>query len=183
MSSAPGHWLSKEAHIRLIRVTIIPGSNDALVATTSLIARGFQSPTILTNAGDGSNRLFVAEQTGKIFIIKNGMKLLTPFLDLSSKMVKISALYDERGLIGLVFHPDYETNGRFFVYYSAPKTGTGIDHEATIAEYHVSASPDIADASSEKIIFRVDEPEMNHNGGQEEHSCWNWRYRACSCRN
>jgi hypothetical protein len=98
--------LSKEAHIRLIRVTIIPGSNDALVATTSLIARGFQSPTILTNAGDGSNRLFVAEQTGKIFIIKNGTKLLTPFLDLSSKMVKISALYDERGLIGLVFHPD-----------------------------------------------------------------------------
>jgi glucose/arabinose dehydrogenase len=158
--------LSREAHLRLIRVIITPGSKDALVATTNRIARGFQSPTILTNAGDGSNRLFVAEQTGKIFIIKNGTKLQKPFLDLSSKMVKVNSLYDERGLIGLVFHPDYKTNGRFFVYYSAPKTGTGIDHEATIAEYHVSADPDIADASSEKIIFRVDEPEMNHNGGQ-----------------
>lgn len=165
-SEGSSDTLSKEARIRLIRVTIIPGSNDALVATTSLIARGFQSPTILTNAGDGSNRLFVAEQTGKIFIIKNGTKLQTPFLDLSSKMVKISALYDERGLLGLVFHLDYETNGRFFVYYSAPKTGTGIDHEAIIAEYNVSANPDIADPESEQIIFRVDEPEMNHNGGQ-----------------
>jgi len=158
--------LSRQAQIKLIRVTIIPGSKDALIATTRIIARGFHSPTILTNAGDGTNRLFVAEQTGKIFIIKNGTKLQKPFLDLTSKMVKVNPLYDERGLLGLVFHPEYEMNGRFFVYYSAPKTGTGIDHEAIITEYHVSADSDIADPSSEKIIFRVNEPEMNHNGGQ-----------------
>jgi len=158
--------LIRNAQIKFIRVIIIPGSKDALVATTSIIARGFHSPTILTNAEDGSNRLFVAEQTGKIFIIKNGTKVQKPFLDLTDKIVKVNPLYDERGLLGLVFHPDYETNGRFFVYYSAPKTGTGIDHEAIIADYHVSADSDLADSSSEKIIFRVDEPEMNHNGGQ-----------------
>jgi glucose/arabinose dehydrogenase len=158
--------LSREAKISLIRVIVIPGSTDALIATISRIAQGFRSPTVLTNAGDGSNRLFIAEQTGKIFIIKDEVKLNTPFLDLSSKIVKINPLYDERGLIGLVFHPDYETNGRFFVYYSAPKSGTGIDHEGTIAEYHVSADADIANSSSERIIFRIDEPEANHNGGQ-----------------
>jgi glucose/arabinose dehydrogenase len=147
-------------------VTIIPGSDGALTAKLRVIARGFYSPLICTNAGDGSRRLFIGEQTGKIVILKNGTQLATPFLDLTSKIVKISKVYDERGLLGLVFHPDYKTNGRFFVYYSAPKNGTGINHEAIIAEYHVSSDPNIANASSEKIIFRVDEPEMNHNGGQ-----------------
>jgi glucose/arabinose dehydrogenase len=158
--------LSVYANIHLIRVIVIPGSSGAMVAKISLIERGFRSPTILTNAGDGSNRLFLGEQTGKIFIIENGKRLNIPFLDLSSKMVKINPLYDERGLLGLVFHPDYKNNGRFFVYYSAPKSGLGIDHEAVISEYHISADPNIADSASEKIIFRVDEPEMNHNGGQ-----------------
>jgi glucose/arabinose dehydrogenase len=158
--------LIKEARVRFIFVEITPGSTNALLASPTRVAKGFDSPTVLTNAGDGSNRLFVTEQKGKIFIITDGAKLQTPFLDLSSKMVKVNPLYDERGLLGLAFHPNYETNGRFFVYYSAPKTGMGINHEAIIAEYHVSSDPDIADPNSESIIFRVDEPEMNHNGGQ-----------------
>jgi glucose/arabinose dehydrogenase len=158
--------LTVNADIRGRHVTIIPGSQGALTAKLSMIARGFYSPLICTNAGDGSGRLFIGEQTGKIIILKNGTRLSTPFLDLTSKIVKISKVYDERGLLGLVFHPNYKNNGRFFVYYSAPKNGTGINHEATIAEYHVSANPNVADPSSEKIIFRVDEPEMNHNGGQ-----------------
>ena len=148
------------------RVKIIPGSEGALTAKLQVISRGLYSPLICTNAGDGSGRLFIGEQTGKIIILKNGTRLSKPFLDLTSKIVKISKVYDERGLLGLAFHPDYKTNGRFFVYYSAPKDGPGINHEAIIAEYHVSSVPDLADASSEKIIYRVDEPEMNHNGGQ-----------------
>jgi|GEM_PF-979544 len=158
--------LTVNANIRGRHVTVIPGSEGALTAKIHLIARGFYSPLICTNAGDGSGRLFIGEQTGKIIILKNGTRLSKPFLDLSSKIVKISKIYDERGLLGLVFHPNYKNNGRFFVYYSAPKNGTGINHEAIIAEYHVSSNPDVADASSEKIIFRVNEPEMNHNGGQ-----------------
>lgn len=154
------------ASIRGTRVIILPGSSGALTASLELITKGLKAPTLLTNAGDGSNRLFVAEQTGAIYIIENKNLLPTPFLDLSSKMVKVNSLYDERGLLGLVFHPSYESNGRFFVYYSAPKTGPGIDHEGIIAEYHVSANPDLADPTSEKVIYRFDEPESNHNGGQ-----------------
>jgi glucose/arabinose dehydrogenase len=154
------------ACIRGIRVIILPGSSGALTASLERVAKGLKAPTLLTNAGDGSNRVFVAEQTGAIYIIENGNMLPTPFLDLSSKMVKVNSLYDERGLLGLVFHPSYESNGRFFVYYSAPKTGPGIDHEGIIAEYHVSADPNRADPTTEKVIYRFDEPEMNHNGGQ-----------------
>jgi len=148
------------------RVVILPGSSGALTVSLECIAKGLKAPTVLTNAGDGSHRLFIAEQTGAIYLIENGTMLPAPFLDLSSKMVKVNPLYDERGLLGLVFHPSYETNGRFFVYYSAPKTGAGIDHEAIIAEYQVSDDPNLADPISEKIIYRIDEPESNHNGGQ-----------------
>jgi glucose/arabinose dehydrogenase len=158
--------MSMNAKIFGFHTTIIPGSTDALNASLELVANRLRAPTVLTNAEDLSNRLFVAEQTGKIKIIENGELLSTPFLDLSKKMVKVNSIYDERGLLGLVFHPSYETNGKFFVYYSAPKTGAGINHESIIAEYLVSSDPNIADPNSEQIIYRVDEPEMNHNGGQ-----------------
>lgn len=148
------------------RVIILPGTSGALTISLEKIATGLIAPTVLTNAGDGTNRLFVAEQTGAIYIIQNETMLPTPFLDLSSKMVNVNPLYDERGLLGMAFHPSYEINGRFFVYYSAPKTGTGIDHEGIIAEYAVSGDPNQADPTSEKIIYRFDEPESNHNGGQ-----------------
>jgi len=159
-------YLSINAKIFGFHTVILPGSINALTVDLKPIARRLKAPTVLTNAGDLSSRLFLAEQTGIIKIIENGELLSTPFLDLSEKMVKLSSFYDERGLLGLVFHPDYETNGRFFVYYSAPKTGPGINHESIIAEYLVSSDPNIADPNSEKIIYRVDQPEANHNGGQ-----------------
>jgi len=135
----------------------------------SIIANGFTSPVFLTNSGDGTNRLFVVDQIGIIYVIENYKLLEDPFIDISDKMVSLNNIYDERGLLGLAFHPDYENNGRFFVYYSSPKSGTGINHESILAEYKVSvANPNIADPTSEKIIFRVDQPESNHNGGQIE---------------
>ena len=166
--SAEGSNAYESMNVKIFgfRTTILPGDTNALTASLELIASKLKAPTLLTNAGDQSNRLFIAEQTGKIKIIENGKLLSTSFLDLSEKMVKVNSLYDERGLLGLVFHPSYETNGRFFVYYSAPKTGTGINHESIIAEYLVSSDPNIADINSEKIIYRVDQPEENHNGGQ-----------------
>jgi len=148
-------------------VCLIPGDSNALTATLTRVASGLKAPTLLTAAGDGSNRLFVADQPGKIYIIDNGKLLKIPFLDLTAKMVKVNPIYDERGLLGLAFHPEYKTNGRFFVYYSGPKTAEGVDHESIIAEYTVSfEDPNIADSSSEKIILRIDQPESNHNGGQ-----------------
>jgi glucose/arabinose dehydrogenase len=157
------------ARIIGISVKIIPGDIDALTARLELIAKGFKSPSVLTNAGDGTNRLFVADLNGIIYVIENGNLLSEPFIDLSDKIVKLNPLYDERGLLGLTFHPDYENNDRFYVYYSAPKSGTEIDHESIISEYLVSSEdPNKADPASETIIMRIDQPEGNHNGGQLE---------------
>jgi len=114
---------------------------------------------------DGSNRLFVIEQGGKIKIIKNGEVISTPFLIVTDKLDGLNIAYSEKGLLGLAFHPDYKTNGRFFIYYSAPASGKGIDHKSVVAEYKVSsANCDVAD-TKETIIMEIPEPESNHNGG------------------
>ena len=133
------------------------------------IADGITAPVAFAHAGDGSNRLFIVDQTGKIYVIKNNVSLQEPFLDITDKLVSLDPVYDERGLLGLAFHPDYQNNGRFYVYYSTSKTGEGIDHESIISEFKVSTeNSNIADLDSEKIIFRVNQPESNHNGGQLE---------------
>lgn len=150
-----------------IKVELLPGSNDTLKITLEKIADTLKAPTILTNAGDGSGRLFIAEQTGEIYIINNSVLQPTPFLDLSDKITKLIPFYDERGLLGLAFHPDYETNGQFYVYYTAPTSETGFNCQSVIAQYHVSAEdPDKADVNSEKIILTIQEPDFNHNGGE-----------------
>ncbi len=130
------------------------------------VAEGFTAPTVLTHAGDGSGRLFVADQTGEIYIIKDDTLLPAPFLDVSGKMVTISPSYDERGLLGLAFHYDYATNGLFYVYYSAPTSEPGMNHKSLLVEYQVSTDADIADPASERIILEVQQPESNHNAGQ-----------------
>jgi glucose/arabinose dehydrogenase len=110
----------------------------------------------LTHAGDG--RLFVAEQGGRVRIIQNGEPLPEPFLDISAT---ISTDGSERGLLGLAFHPQYANNGYFYVVY------TNKDGDTEIARYTVSATdPDRADPSSAQLLFRIDQPYGNHNGGQ-----------------
>jgi glucose/arabinose dehydrogenase len=138
----------------------------AQIVDFDIVATGLASPVALAHPGDGTNRLFIADQTGKIFIIEDDELVETPFLDISDKLVDLDTAYDERGLLGLTFHPNYSQNGRFFIYYSAPKIGPDINHESILAEYLVTGDPNIADPLSETIIFRVDQPEANHNGGQ-----------------
>jgi glucose/arabinose dehydrogenase len=118
----------------------------------------FADPIGVTNAGDGSNRLFVVERAGTIRVVKNGQLLVTPFLNISSLINCTDC--GERGLLGLAFHPDYENNGDFFVFY----TRTGGD--LVVARYEVSANPDVANAGSAAILLVVDHPRTNHNGGQ-----------------
>jgi glucose/arabinose dehydrogenase len=134
-----------------------------------LVAEGFTQPVALVHANDRSKRLFVVDQTGLIRIINaDGTVRPEPFLDLRSKMVTLNPVYDERGLLGLAFHPDYRKNGRFFVYYSAPRRATtpaGYNHTSTISEFRVSSDPNRADAASERIILQIDKPQSNHNGG------------------
>ena len=118
-------------------------------------ADGFSSPLALKNAGD--ERLFVVEQAGVIKIVDlNGTVNTTPFLDIQS----IVNAGGERGLLGLAFHPEYQTNGRFFVHYSNSSGDT------QISEFSVSTSnPDIANPNSEVMLLTVSQPFSNHNGG------------------
>jgi glucose/arabinose dehydrogenase/plastocyanin len=123
------------------------------------VADGLIDPINVTNAGDGSGRLFVIERVGTIRIIQDGQVLPDPFLDISS-LVKTDFL--EQGLLGLAFHPDYENNGRFFVYYSNYQTNGA----HTLEEYAVSAdNPNVADPESNRILFQIPDPYTNHNGG------------------
>ena len=135
-----------------------------------LVADGLTSPVTLTSPGDDSGRLFVVDQAGLIrILLPDGTLRPDPFLDLRSRMVALMPGFDERGLLGLAFHPQYAANGRFFVYYSAPlRAGgpAGFNHTGHISEFRVSAAdPNRADPASERILLQVDEPQFNHNGG------------------
>jgi len=136
-----------------------------------MVADGLTAPVGLVSPGDGSGRLFIVDQTGEIMILMpDGSILPEPFLDLSDDMGNLNANYDERGLLGLAFHPDFATNGRFFVYYSAPlRQGApiGWDHTNNISAFTINfGDPNKADPGSEEILLQVDQPQSNHNGGQ-----------------
>ena len=127
----------------------------------SEFASGFNRPLYLTHAGDGSERIFVLEQTGRVWIITDGLRSQQPFLDLSDSITATAnRTYSEQGLLGLAFHPDYAENGRFFVNYTDRSGGT------VVARFQVSLDdPDLADAASGQIIFQLAQPFANHNGG------------------
>lgn len=132
------------------------------------IAAGLTSPLRVVQPPDGSGRLFIVDQAGFIRVVSGGNLLVTPFLDLRARMVTLNAGYDERGLLGLAFHPQYAMNGKLFVYYSAPR-GDGIpndfDHESHVSEFTVSGDANVGDPDSERVVLRVGEPQANHNGG------------------
>jgi glucose/arabinose dehydrogenase len=120
---------------------------------------GFNKPVSIKTAG--GDRLFVVEQDGTIQILKvDGTTNVTPFLNIDSNVLDISAFGDERGLLGLVFHPNYSSNGFFFVNYIDNNGNT------VVSRFSVSASdPNIADPNSELILLNITQPFTNHNGG------------------
>ena len=138
-----------------------------------LITDGLVAPLSVSEAPDNSKRLFIVDQVGKVWIMdSNGVKLTTPFIDLSSKIVGLSTSYDERGLLGLAFHPSYKTNGRFYVFYTAPpraggpQPGVSWNNLTRISEFKVSATDvNQADLATERVILEDDHPQLNHNGG------------------
>lgn len=123
----------------------------------SLVASGLSDPVDIVHSGDGSNRLFVVEKTGKIRIISGGVLLANSFLDLS-ELVSSSG---EQGLLSLAFHPQYASNKYFFVYYV--NTAGNI----VVARYQTSSDPLVAMVNSGQVLLTIPHPvNGNHNGGK-----------------
>jgi glucose/arabinose dehydrogenase len=158
-------WLHPVVAVALLTSTIAcrpdpanaQGEQELPSLALDQVAAGLENPTTIVHAGDGSGRLFVLEQPGRIRVIADGELLSEPFLDLSGQV----SAGGERGLLGLAFHPDYSENGRFYVDY------TDLDGHTVVAGYLVSeADSNLADPASGTEVLRVEQPYSNHNGGQ-----------------
>jgi glucose/arabinose dehydrogenase len=133
-----------------------PGAVAQNELELELVASKLQRPVGLADPGDGSGRLFVIEQEGTIRAISGGSARNEAFLDISGRV----GCCGEKGLLGLAFHPRYETNGFFFVNYTDTSGDTIVSRFSRSA-----ASKDTADHASELILLTVDQPYSNHNGG------------------
>jgi glucose/arabinose dehydrogenase len=122
----------------------------------ALVANGFDAPVFATSPAGDTARLFVVEQGGRIWVVKNGVRLDTPFLDISTQLGSSSG---EQGLLGLAFHPDFAANGFFYLHY------TNADEDMRIARFTAGTGSDVADAASELVLLDIEDPFSNHNGG------------------
>lgn len=120
------------------------------------IASGLTRPVDLADPGDGTGRLLVLEQQGTIRLIKNGALLAQPFLDITDR---VGSRGNEQGLLGIALHPNFKSNGFFYLNY------TDLNGNTVIARYKVTSNPDQADKNSEKILLHIQQPYPNHNGG------------------
>ncbi len=153
---------------KLIRSTILTASLSGLIFLYSAaswgadaikaepVVTGLSSPVDITHAGDGSGRLFIILQGGRIVIFDGVQILSPPFLDITS----LVSSGGERGLLGAAFHPNYGGNGFFYVSY------TDSAGDSVIARYSVSLDPNRADSTSGVILLTIPQPFSNHNGGQ-----------------
>jgi len=149
--------LPKQLLVAVSSLVVVFGLATPVIASDVVldeIATGFSAP-VYVDAPVGDARLFVVEQGGVIRIIDNGSTLAAPFLDISS-LVRWSG---EQGLLGIAFHPNYASNGRFFVHY------TNNGNSTVVAEYRVGTDPNRADPNSARILLTVGQPAANHNGG------------------
>ncbi len=123
----------------------------------------FERPVVVTHAGDGSNRIFVAEQEGVIRVFSNDQEVeeAPVFLDIDERCAYADN-QNEEGLLGLAFHPDFKKNGEFFVYYNT----SSAEHVCQVSRFRVSQdNPAVADPNSEEVILKIPQPFWNHNGG------------------
>ncbi|MEM9598202.1 MAG: PQQ-dependent sugar dehydrogenase [Acidobacteriota bacterium] len=124
---------------------------------TAEVADGFVKPVAVVNAGD--DRLFVVSNEGRIWVIQDGQRLPTPYLDIRSKVRFSPEGSSELGLLSAAFHPNYASNGYFFVAYTRDSDGAGV-----VARYEVSGpNPNQSPAGSERVLLTVPQPGANHN--------------------
>jgi glucose/arabinose dehydrogenase len=138
----------------------IPGEGQADLSWPDIALElrfgGLKQPTHITHAGDGSNRIFVTEQRGRVLLVKNNQVVRKPFLDLTDRV----SCCGERGLLSIVFPANYTGKKYFYVNYT-DKAG-----DTVVARYRVTQDPDLADPKSEEVILTIKQPYANHNGGQ-----------------
>ncbi len=156
-----------------------------LLSLQPVLLGHIHAPTNITHANDGTGRLFISDQPGRIWVMRGAHVLPEPFLDLTARMQGMipASGYSERGLLGLAFAPGFHAPNapgfrKFYVYYSAPSdlpaetdpilgTTDPVNHMSVLAEYMVSATnPDAADPASHRTLLRFNQPQSNHNGGQ-----------------
>ncbi len=155
----------------LILTSLLPARSDAapsaLLSLPSVelqpFVSGLSSPIHVTNAGDGSDRLFVVEQGGRIKIIRNGALLGADFLDINARVLSGG----ERGLLSVAFPPGYAGKGYFYVNYTRDAPSGDPARGATrVSRFFVTADPDLADPTTEQVLLEIPQPFSNHNGGQ-----------------
>ncbi len=138
------------------------------------VADGLTAPISLQVAEEDENRRFIVDQTGQIHVLGDDGVEDEPFLDIEDRMVELDEGFDERGLLGLAFHPEFEENGRFFVRYSAPPDEEEVpeddvpeefDHTDLLAEFEADDDLEEGDPDSERILLRIPQPQFNHNAG------------------
>lgn len=141
------------------RLMALPDSHEVFGVENAFPNLKFTRPVDVTNAGDGSNRIFAVEQDGRVHVWDNdaATKDAKVFLDLSKDVRRI---HNEEGLLGLTFHPKYRENGEFFVFYSVTPSGS------VVSRFRVSKDdPNRADRASEEKLLEFPKPYGNHNGG------------------
>ncbi|XP_067099015.1 HHIP-like protein 1 isoform X2 [Osmerus mordax] len=158
------HLLSNE-HLTQNLGRVRSDSAGCLQLCLEEVANGLRNPLAMVHANDGTHRFFVAEQVGLVWTyLPDRSKLEKPFLNITKAVLTSPWEGDERGFLGLTFHPNYKYNGKLYVYYSVE---IGFDERIRISEFRISAGDmNVVDHGSERIILEIDEPASNHNGGQ-----------------
>lgn len=158
--------------LAIIQPQLAPAA-DADAGSTiglKLITEGNGAPMALAAFADGSGRMLLAEQNGVIHLFdRDGKRGEQFFLDLRPKMVAINKGMEERGILGLALHPQFRSNRKFYVVYSAPKRVSAPekwDHTERLSEFKAGADFASADPASERVILEIDEPDWNHNSGR-----------------
>ena len=135
--------------------TLLSANDIAVIKVADVPAKALY----ITQPSNETDRLFVLNQKGRIHIITNGETLKTPFLDISDRVHGSLTPGSEEGLLGLAFHPDYKTNGYFYLNY------VNKNDSSIVSRFSVTDNPNIADEGTEKMILGIPQPFGNHNGG------------------
>ena len=166
-------------------------SPSAVAVDLKVVASGLTAPVALEPDPAGSDRLYIVDQSGLVRVIDQGQLMAKPFLDVNNLLVQPLGIlgsfdvndFDERGLLGLAFHPDFNEPNRpgyqrLYTYTSEPVQEAAdftidipfdqVNHQSVIREWQLDPNTGLADPNSSRVIMRIDQPQFNHNAGHLE---------------